>query len=854
NQTTDEDTAISSISFTVTDVETAGCSHGITFDSSDTVLIPVENISYTCSAGEYYLSITPATNQSGNSTITITVIDAGNLTTTESFILTVNSVNDTPSITSVGNQTTDEDTAISSISFTVTDVETAGCSHGITFDSSDTVLIPVENISYTCSAGEYYLSITPATNQSGNSTITITATDAGNLTATESFNLSVTNINDAPILSISISNRIATEGTDYTFTFNENTFFDADAETLSYTATQSNGDALPSWLTFDGPTRTFSGLPANSDVGLITITITATDSSAQSVTDTFELNVTNTNSAPVLDNPVTDQTISEDVAYSFTFLSNTFSDDDIAFGDTLSYSATLADGSPLPSWLTFDGILKNFSGTPLNADVGMITITLIATDTLNLTAMDSFSLTVVNINDAPEITTINNQTIDEDTIAGPISFTITDIESTSLTVYVNSSNLSLIPLNNISQSCSNSSCTLTLTPAANENGSTTITVTVVDPQGLTDISLFEVMVSSVNDPPTMTGIVSQTIDEDTVLSISLSVTDIEDAPCSMDLTATSSDITLIPNENITYTCNAGLYEFTITPAANQTGSSSITIMLTDAGSLTATEIFTLTVDAVNDTPSISSIVDQTTNEDITISSIDFTVSDIETAGCDHAINIDSSDTNLVPIENISYSCSADVFYLTITPTNNQNGSSNITITATDEGGLNATEVFTLTVDAVNDSPSISSIADQTTNEDTTISSIDFTVSDIETAVCDHAISIDSSDTNLVPIENITYSCSADVFYLTITPTNNQNGSSNITITATDEGGLNATEVFTLTVDSVNDVPSISSIADQTTSEDITISSIDFTVSDIETAGCDHGINIQSSDTNVIPVV
>ncbi len=40
--------------------------------------------------------------------------------------------------------------------------------------------------------------------------------------------------------------------------------------------------------------------------------------------------------------------------------SNTFSDVDV--GDTLTYSATLADGTPLPSWLSFDAATQTFSG------------------------------------------------------------------------------------------------------------------------------------------------------------------------------------------------------------------------------------------------------------------------------------------------------------------------------------------------------------------------------------------------------------------------------------------------------------------------------------------------------------
>ncbi|KPA18637.1 hypothetical protein MHK_001145, partial [Candidatus Magnetomorum sp. HK-1] len=67
-------------------------------------------------------------------------------------ITCVNCNNFWPDISSIDDQTTNEDTAISSISFTVTDVETADCGFDITFASSDTTVIPIENISYTCNS------------------------------------------------------------------------------------------------------------------------------------------------------------------------------------------------------------------------------------------------------------------------------------------------------------------------------------------------------------------------------------------------------------------------------------------------------------------------------------------------------------------------------------------------------------------------------------------------------------------------------------------------------------------------------------------------------------------------------
>ncbi|MBA0215755.1 putative Ig domain-containing protein, partial [Pectobacterium brasiliense] len=63
--------------------------------------------------------------------------------------------------------------------------------------------------------------------------------------------------------------------------------------------------------------------------------------------------------------------------FNFTVPAGTFSDPD---GDTLTLSATLADGSPLPSWITFNPATGTFSGTPGNGDVGTVVIRVTATD------------------------------------------------------------------------------------------------------------------------------------------------------------------------------------------------------------------------------------------------------------------------------------------------------------------------------------------------------------------------------------------------------------------------------------------------------------------------------------------
>ena len=77
-------------------------------------------------------------------------------------------------------------------------------------------------------------------------------------------------------------------------------------------------------------------------------------------------------------NPPPNQSATEDAAFAYQLPAGTFADKDV--GDTLTYSATLADGSALPSWLVFDAATRTFSGTPANGDVGSLSILVIGTD------------------------------------------------------------------------------------------------------------------------------------------------------------------------------------------------------------------------------------------------------------------------------------------------------------------------------------------------------------------------------------------------------------------------------------------------------------------------------------------
>ena len=217
--------------------------------------------------------------------------------------------------------------------------------------------------------------------------------------------------NIRPAVSNPIADLSVYEDSPFYFQFPENVFTDDNPDdVLTYTATQQNGQLLPAWLTFNPTTREFSGTPSNDDVAVLSIKVVATDSNRANIADVFDLTVINTNDSPMLSDPILDQTIPEDSTISFTIPITTFVELDQ--GDVLTYTATLSDGSPLPAWLTFDSLTRNFSASPTNDNVGVNGISLTATDLFGASATNAFTLVVTNVNDAPFVFgSLTNQTL-----------------------------------------------------------------------------------------------------------------------------------------------------------------------------------------------------------------------------------------------------------------------------------------------------------------------------------------------------------------------------------------------------------------------------------------------------------
>ena len=320
---------------------------------------------------------------------------------------------------------------------------------------------------------------------------------------------------------------------------------------------------------------------------------------------------------------------------------------------------------------------------------------------------------------------------------------------------------------------------------------------------------------------------------------------------SLTISGSSSNTALVPNASIVFGGSGASRTLTVTPAANQFGTSTIMVTVSD-GTATASDSFVLTVNSVNDEPTITDIADTTTDEDTATSAIAFTIGDVETVAASLTISGSSSNTALVPNTNIVFGGSGGSRTLTITPAANQFGTSTIMVTTSD-GAASTSDTFVLTVNAVNDAPTISDIVNTAINEDTTTSAIAVTIGDGdgETVAASLTISGSSSNTALVPNASIVFGGSGASRTLTVTPAANQFGTSTIMVTVSD-GTATTSDSFVLTVNSVNDEPAISELVDRSILFNSTTEAIAFSIGDLETAASSLTVSGTSSNQVLVP--
>ncbi|MDW7710942.1 MAG: Ig-like domain-containing protein, partial [Deferrisomatales bacterium] len=311
------------------------------------------------------------------------------------------------------------------------------------------------------------------------------------------------------------------------------------------------------------------------------VTFTAT---ANGLTDseTITITVTNVDRPPVLA-PIGNKTMPEGQLLSFTVSA---SDPD---GDPVTLSA-----APLPTGATFLG--GTFSWTPNFTQSGSYQVTFTATAN-GLTDSETITITVTNVNRAPILTAISNQSVSEgQTITVSLSASDPDGDALRLSVAGLPGFCSLTDAGNGTGS-------IGCSPDFGDAGNSSMVVTATDDGSppLSDSKSFNLSVGFVDRPPQLSPIGNKTVAEGQLLSFAVSATD----PDGDSVTITTSALPTGATFDGT--------TFNWTPGFDQAGSYQVTFTAT-ANGLTDSETITITVTDVNRLPVADAGPDQTVRE------------------------------------------------------------------------------------------------------------------------------------------------------------------------------------------------------------------------------------------------
>ncbi len=334
--------------------------------------------------------------ETGNSySIRVRSTDQDGLFKEKVFTISISNVNEAPddihlSATSINEE--QPDGTLVGI-FSTDDVDT-GQTFTYTFGDEAGVCDGSDNSSFTIAGGQLKAANLMDYEQDAHSyLICVLSTDNGSpaLATKKQFTINLADVNDPPVLKTPIIDQFATAGDPFTMNFSSDTFSDEDEDTLTYSATLQNGSPLPSWLIFTGDTRSFSGTPAASDGGTLQIKVTASDGKGGTATNTFYLSVeVEGNLPPQLLFPISDITVYTGSAFNYIIEEDTFADPDSSLD--LTYTARLADGSNLPTWLTFNPATLTFTGTPPVSSVSPLDIMVSAFDAQGGSIYDVFRI------------------------------------------------------------------------------------------------------------------------------------------------------------------------------------------------------------------------------------------------------------------------------------------------------------------------------------------------------------------------------------------------------------------------------------------------------------------------------
>ncbi|MGE4180666.1 MAG: proprotein convertase P-domain-containing protein [Limisphaerales bacterium] len=758
--------------FTIVEESFADPTFTFSTASTNSAVIATNELTFRGSGTNWTLTGRPVENVSGVSRITVFARNPYAQIVSNAFTVTVNSQNDDPFITDVDDITIFSGTASAPVAFTYGDPETPQKDLIFTVSSSNTALIPTNNVFIVGG----FLQVAPVGNMSGSSLVTLTVADPGGATASTSFTVTV-----RPALNPQFANSTGIN-------------------------IPVQGKATPYPSTIDVSR-------VGGAVSRVTVTVASINHAYPSDIDVM------------LVGPQGQKVVlMSDAGGSARLVNSRFTfDDRAAAGLPFNPSEPIANGTYKPTNHqgvddfpdappgTTSATLDVFAGTDPNGVWSLYVVDDAAPDGGSI--VGGWILNIFSTD--PTISAIADQTTDENvTLTVPFTVEDADTPATNLVVVAGSDNAALLGL---TLSGTGNNRVLTVTPTPFASGSGTVTLGVTDGTTLTQTS-FLVTVNPVNQAPEITGLTDRNVPSNVTLTAPFTVFDRETPASNLVVTATISRAEF---GNVTVTGDDADRNLVFRSSGDQ-GQAFVTVDVDD-GTTNTTQIISITVGPPYELV-VSDIADQTMVENASPLTVGFTV----TGSTSGAVTVTGEADNAVLVNRVAITGSGENWNATVTLNPSQSGESLITVTATDDLGGVGTSTFKLTVQRADRPPVLGAIPPQQTRPNVPVI-VPLDVTDPDTPPSQWVFTSTIGDVAIV--RNVVFGLSANGgFVATINPTRDATGTTTVTIHVSD-GFTRVSQSFPMTV--IENPPTLGPIADQSTTANTPVV-IPLAVQDIDT--------------------
>ena len=696
------------------------------------------------------------------------------------------STNSAPNLTSAATGTVVENAAVSTAIYTAVATDPNGdvLTYSLKSGTGDVSMLNIN-----ASTGAVTLKASADFETKASYSFTVVATDVHGASVEKAVVVAVQNAVDAPIITSGATGSV-----------NEN----EDAAVAVYTATSTDPDA--------GATVAYSLSGADaallniSSAGVVTLkasanfeakssysfNVVATDNDGLTSTKAVVVTVGDVNEAPVITSGATAASIAENGAAGAAVYTVTVTDD---AGATQTYSLSGADAA------LFD----------INATTGVVTLKaaadfeakssysfdVVATDNGGLTASQTVTLGVTNVNEAPVVTSSATGSFAENGTAGAVVYTAaaSDVDAgTTLSYSLSGADAALFDINS-------STGAVSIKAAANFEAKSTYNFDVIASDGaLSATQAVTLSVTNVNEGPSGSADSASTADNTAVtINVLSNDTDIDGDTLSVASVTQGANGTVVNNGGtVTYTPNPSFLN----------GTDTFTYVATDAGGLTTGPItVTVTVNTVNNAPVITAAQSFSVTENVNTAglSVGFVAATDEEGGTPQNWTIVSG--------NEAGNFVINKFTGEITQSSTANfdaegtQSYTLTLTTSDGAGLtSAPQTVTINVGDQNDNtPVITSAATASVAEgSTTVATVTATDADITAAPRTFAIA-GGADAALFTIDAATGALSFAAAPNFEAPADaGADNVYNVTVTASDGVNTSAAQAITVTVTDIND--------------------------------------------------